>query len=281
MTATNSTAYSRDLGDELRRLRQRFTGLRGRAMAHQLGWDPSKVSNLEHGKIKGSDLDLAQYLTACGKDLDYFEDFTTRYQTAFAPYLAQAPDNVHTLTMTESTATTIRAYDVLTVNPLLRTPAYAQALEATTGRPPGDTDRQAVLRRPNGPKCVFYLHELALRLHIGNAQVMADQHRWLLANSAMLRIVPVEATTAAFQSACTLFEFDKAPPLVHWESDVARVFAQGTAAVDHAHKLFELLDSVALDHDQTKHQLGRGWPREVKAEVGAEAGALAVGTARD
>ncbi|WP_176929676.1 hypothetical protein [Lentzea albidocapillata] len=31
MTAITSTAYSRDLGDELRRLREKFTGLTGHA----------------------------------------------------------------------------------------------------------------------------------------------------------------------------------------------------------------------------------------------------------
>ena len=151
VTVTTSTAYSRDLGDELRRLRQRFTGLRGRAMALQLGWDPSKVSNLEHGKIRGTDIDLAQYLTVCGKDIDYFEDFLRRYHNAFDPCLAQAPDSLRTLAMTETMATGITAYDVLTVNSLLRTPQYARAVQAATGqrdRRPGQAGGHAPPQRP-------------------------------------------------------------------------------------------------------------------------------------
>ncbi|MFD4637885.1 helix-turn-helix domain-containing protein [Lentzea sp. NPDC058436] len=255
MTVTTSTAYSRDLGDELRRLRQRFTGLRGRAMAQLLGWDPSKVSNLEHGKIRGTEIDLVQYLTACGKDIDFFEAFLRRYHNAFDAYLALDPDNLRTLAMTEGMATSIMAYDVLTVNSLLQTPKYARAVQAATGQPIEDLDRQAVLRRPGGPKCVFYLHELALRMRLGDAEVMEEQFVWLLANSSIVRIVPEEASTAAFQSTCTLFEFDKASPLVYGESDLARVFAQGEAAVERSRRLFDLLDEVALDETRSRRKL--------------------------
>ncbi|WP_154697491.1 helix-turn-helix domain-containing protein [Lentzea guizhouensis] len=43
MTALTSTAYSRDLGDELRSLREQ-SGQTGAAFADRLGWDASKVS---------------------------------------------------------------------------------------------------------------------------------------------------------------------------------------------------------------------------------------------
>ncbi|GAA3689118.1 hypothetical protein GCM10022267_89890 [Lentzea roselyniae] len=83
MTAIASTAYSRDLGDELRRLRESCTTFNGHAMAVQLGWDPSKVSNIERGKARASEIDLVQYLATCGKDIDYFEEFRSRYHNAF------------------------------------------------------------------------------------------------------------------------------------------------------------------------------------------------------
>ncbi|GGU68176.1 helix-turn-helix domain-containing protein [Lentzea flava] len=63
MTAFTSTAYSRDLGDELRRLRETCTGLNGRNLAKKLGWDPSKVSNIEHGRARASEIDLVQLFT--------------------------------------------------------------------------------------------------------------------------------------------------------------------------------------------------------------------------
>ncbi len=110
--STPSTAYSRDLGDELRRLRETCTKLNGVALAVRLGWDPSKVSNIEHGKARPSEIDLVQYLTMCGKDIDFFEDFKRRYRNAFEEYIVQVPGNLRTAAMAESTATTITSYDV-------------------------------------------------------------------------------------------------------------------------------------------------------------------------
>lgn len=103
MTAFTSTAYSGDLGDELRRVRETCMGLNGRALAIKLGWDPSKVSNIEHGRARASEIDLAQLFTACGKNLDFLEEFKLRYRHAFDLYFAQVPDNLRTIAMTETT----------------------------------------------------------------------------------------------------------------------------------------------------------------------------------
>ncbi|PWK80951.1 helix-turn-helix protein [Lentzea atacamensis] len=167
--STPSTAYSRDLGDELRRLRETHTNLNGNALAVRLGWDPSKVSNIEHGKARPSEIDLVQYLTMCGKDIDFFEDFKRRYRNAFDEYIVQVPGNLRTVAMAESTATKIFSYDVLTVSGLLQTPGYAEGVFRECGfvveeRIPElvqiRTDRQAVLRKHNRPDCLFYIHEL-------------------------------------------------------------------------------------------------------------------------
>ncbi|SES22735.1 Helix-turn-helix domain-containing protein [Lentzea xinjiangensis] len=259
-----STAYSRDLGDELRRLRQRCTGLRGRGLAHRLGWDPSKVSTLEHGKLRASEVDLAQYVTACGKDTGYLEDFLRRYRHAFDPYVVQAPDEVRTIAMSEAVATKITAYDVMTVHPLLRTPAYAEALHVATGRAPREdceaglrlrVDRQSVLRRPNRPECLFYLHERALDTVLGDAGVMEDQYRALLADSKIVRIVPSGSTAAALHPSCALLEFENAPPVLCAESDLATLFAQDEEAVERGRALFDLLESLALTEAQSRRRI--------------------------
>src|SRR4051812_19002227 len=82
MDWTSSTPYSRDLGDELRRLRETCTQYTGAELAERLGWDASKVSTIEKGKVRATDLDLAQYLTACGKARDVIDEFTGRYRRA-------------------------------------------------------------------------------------------------------------------------------------------------------------------------------------------------------
>lgn len=88
---TPSTAYSRDLGDELRRLRETCTGLKSNELAKKLGWDPSKISTIEHGKARASEIDLIQFLSMCGKDIDYVVEFKRRYHYAFDDYIVQPP----------------------------------------------------------------------------------------------------------------------------------------------------------------------------------------------
>lgn len=262
MTAIISTPYSRDLGDELRRLRESCTEFHGRAMAAQLGWDPSKVSDIELGKARASEIDLVQYLATCGKDIDFIDWFRRRYQNAFDLYFAQVPDNVRTLAMTEAMATKIFSYDVLIVHGLMQTEAYAWALFVDSHiEAPEDIakcvqarmERQSIMRRYNRPECVFYVHELALRMQLGDAALREDQYLRLLFNTHILRIVPAHVT--AFRSSATLYEFGKAAPVVYTESDTAEVWAQDSVAVARTRRLFERLDAVALDAEQSKRKL--------------------------
>ncbi|MDT7785798.1 MAG: hypothetical protein QOF58_4217 [Pseudonocardiales bacterium] len=264
MTAFTSTAYSRDLGDELRRLRVTYTGLNGRALAIKLGWDPSKVSNIEHGRARASEIDLAQLFTACGKDLDFLEDFKLRYRHAFDLYFAQVPDNLRTIAMTETTASKITTYDKLTAPGLLQTRSYAHELIAVAAIEEPEnvemfvdlrTERQAILRRPQRPECTFYVHELALQMRLGDDRLMAEQYKRMLFRTHVLRVVPAKFMAAALWSKATLYKFEKALPVVYTENDLARVFAQDGAAVKRAEKLFARLDAIALDDVQSRRML--------------------------
>lgn len=264
MTAIISTAYSRDLGDELRRLRETCTRLGGRAMAAQLGWDPSKVSNIENGKARASEIDLAQYLATCGKDLDFLQEFSGRYRHAFEPYFVQVPTNLRTIAMTEASASKITSYDVLTVHGLVQTRSYAYSLfkeaesfdeeeiEFAVGL---RMERQAIWRRVHRPSCTFYLHQLALRVHPGDDLVKLEQCRRLLHTSHVLRIVPEHEKGAAQWSKCTLFEFEKASPVAYTEFDLARIFAQDSAAIAESRRLFRRLDALALDERRSRSML--------------------------
>jgi transcriptional regulator with XRE-family HTH domain len=265
MTAITSTAYSRDLGDELRRLREKFTTLNGFAFAEQLGWDPSKVSNIENGKARASEIDLVQYLMTCGRDNAFFERFRDRYRYAFDPYVVLVPDNLRTLAMTEAKAKKITAYDVHTVPGLIQTPQYARALFVEGGRvAPEDVEkgvrlraeRQTILRRQNPPECRFYLHELALQLKVGDDQLMEEQYLRLLFNTHILRIVPMSAGPAPIRRpARMLFTFEKHTPVAYSETDLGQVFAHEGAAIKDSREFFKWLDAHALDEGQSRSLL--------------------------
>jgi transcriptional regulator with XRE-family HTH domain len=265
MTAITSTAYSRDLGDELRRLREKHTRLTGFGFAEQLGWDPSKVSNIENGKARASEIDLVQYLMTCGRDSNYFEAFRDRYRYAFDPYVLIVPDNLRTLAMAEAQATKITSFDGLTMPGLAQTPEYARALLTEGGNEAAENiekyvqlriDRQAVMRRPSRPECTFYVHELALRMRVGSAQIMEEQYLRLLFQSHSLRIVPMSAGIAiAMRSARRLFSFEKMVPVAYSETDVAQLFAHDGKAIASSREFFKWLDAIALDEGQSRSML--------------------------
>jgi hypothetical protein len=265
MTAITSTAYSRDLGDELRRLREKHTRLTGFAFAEQLGWDPSKVSNIENGKARASEIDLVQYLMTCGRDSNFFEAFRERYRYAFDPYVVLVPDNIRTLAGAEAKAKKITTYDVHTIPGLIQTPQYARALFIDGGRVAPEnidkgvrlrTERQAVLRRHNPPECLFYVHELALQLRVGDDQLMEEQYLRLLFNTHILRIVPMSAGAAPVrQSARMLFSFEKHTPVAYSENALGQVFAHDGGAIRDSREFFKWLDACALDEGQSRSLL--------------------------
>ncbi|HEX7308464.1 DUF5753 domain-containing protein, partial [Lentzea sp.] len=165
-----------------------------------------------------------------------------------------------TLAMTEAMATKIVSYEVITVHGLLQTEGYARHLFVDSQiEAPEDIEkfvqarmaRQAIMRRPNRPECVFYVHELALRM--GDARLRDEQYRRLLWKTHVLRVVP--AHVHAFRSAATLYEFGKVSPVVYSESDTAQVYAQDSTAVARTRRLFQRLDAVALSAEQSRYRL--------------------------
>ncbi|SFR24443.1 Helix-turn-helix domain-containing protein [Lentzea waywayandensis] len=262
MTVITSTVYSRDLGDELRRLRETCTDLGGRAMAIRLGWDPSKMSTIEHGKARASEIDLVQFLTACGKDVDFFEEFRRRYEKAFDEYIVQVPDNTRTMAFAEATAKTITSYDPRSVPGLSQTPEYADALYRLGGliaeeRIPTIVqfriERQAILGRHDRPTCLFYIHEHALQQKVGDDQIMEDQCAKLLFGAPEIRIVPAHVVVPS--SGCVLWEYEKAYPVAFGETDLAKVFVQDPGAIARTRLIFDHLDEVALSAEQSRSKL--------------------------
>lgn len=262
MNGDPSTPYSRDLGDELRQVRERFTTFRSRKIARMLGWDPGKVSNIEHGKVRATEIDLIQYLGRCGRSQKFIEDFLNRYRSAFDHYFVQVPDNLRTVTMAESSADKITSYSLTTIPGLLQSEEYATALIEACGTVSPDKieahvrfriERQAILKRPNRPQCTFYIHENALRLKIGSDEVMEDQLMRLLFHTHIIRIVPAASGAAGlFMAPYVLWEYEKRSSVAYTESDLAMVFVQDLAGVKRCKSIFAHLDALALGEEQSR-----------------------------
>lgn len=262
MNGDPSTPYSRDLGDELRQVRERFTTFRGRKIARMLGWDPGKVSNIEHGKIRASEIDIVQYLGRCGRPQSFIEDFLNRYRSAFDNYFVQATGTLRTMSMAESMADKITSYDLTTIPGLLQSEAYALALYEAHGALPPDLieaavrfrmERQAIMRRHDRPDCTFYVHENALRLKVGSDEVMEDQLMRLLFHTHTIRVVPSASGPAGVLMAnYVLWQYEKRSGVVYTESDVAQVFVQDEVGVKRCKSIFVRLDALALSEEQSR-----------------------------
>ncbi|WP_245777944.1 helix-turn-helix domain-containing protein [Lentzea xinjiangensis] len=262
MNGDPSTPYSRDLGDELRQVRERFTTFRGRKIARMLGWDPGKVSNIENGKVRATEIDLVQYLGRCGRSQVFIEDFLNRYRSAFDHYFVQVPTNLRTMSMAESAADRITSYDMMTIPDLLQSEEYALALYQARGALTPELmeaavrfrmERQSILRKHDRPECTFYVHENALRLKVGSDEVMEDQLMKLLFHTHVIRIVPSASGPAGVMMAnYMLWQYEKRGSVVFTESDVAQVFVQDEVGVKRCESIFAHLDALALGEEQSR-----------------------------
>ncbi|MGI5504757.1 helix-turn-helix domain-containing protein [Lentzea sp. CA-135723] len=262
MNGDPSTPYSRDLGDELRQVRERCTTFRARKIARMLGWDPGKVSNIEHGKVRASEIDIIQYLGRCGRPQTFIEDFLNRYRSAFNPYFVQVPDNLRTMAMAEAAADKITSFVMTSMPGMVQTKEYATALFQVRGLLAPEVieravrfrmERQTILQRPNRPQCGFYIHEYALRLKVGTDEVMEDQLMRLLFHTHAIRVVPESAGAAgALPAEYMLWEYEKRGSAAYQGSDLAQVFVQDLAGVQHCKSIFKLLDALALDEEQSR-----------------------------
>lgn len=231
-------------------------------MAMRLGWHPSKVTNIEKGKARASEIDLVQFLTMCDKDIDFFENFRRRYKYAFDEYVVQVHENCArsrspSRRPRRSPATPRGAYRGWCRRRSTRTALYRVGGFVAEERIPNlvrfRIERQAILRRHDRPTCVFFVHELALRQKVGDDQIMEDQYARMLFSGLDIRIVPADVVVPS--SGCVLWSYEKAASVVYCEADLVNVFVQDPGAIARTRLLFDHLEQVALDAGQSRTKL--------------------------
>ena len=257
MDRASLTPRSRELGDELRTLREPFA--KGAEFAKSLDWDPSKVSNIERGKVHPTDVDLAQYLTACGKDRHWITEFIDHYRQAFEPYFAQHPANSKTILFAERTATAITGYGGPMIPALFQTDAYTDHVlqqgeaspEQVRAAVQSQQERRCILRSPWRPTCLFYVNESAVRALLADDRTRMDQLELLKCMSWAIRVVPADKELSS-SSGFTLYEYEKMPATAVVDCDVARVFVQDDAATSRCRRVLATLDHIALGHSESR-----------------------------
>lgn len=161
----------------------------------------------------------------------------------------------------EKLAKTICEYSPMLVPGFLQTEAYARAL-SRAARPlaskeeiEGDVhtrmERANRLLAPTGPKLWAILHEAALRITVGSAQVMREQLEHIAdvarAGHALVQVHPNAASPHHFMMGTVLLmAFADAPPVVYSEGAHTGQLIDNPALVERNQESYDLARAAAL-----------------------------------
>lgn len=258
----------REFGDAIRAL-LRAADLTNRAAAELLGWQEAKVSELVNGKEGVTDVELAKLLGLLRTPSEEFDHLMALHHDAhirdwLQPTGSGVPDRVRTLREHEKIASGIAGWSMNVVHGLLQVPDYTWHLALAKPLPELDARlvvENRVIRQTSvldGNRTVqIYMHEQALRLPVGDANVMAEQLHHLLRLSVRphltIRLIPTAfGPHAGLAGDFDLLKFKKIPEIVYLESEGANVFLEDQASVGRYETVLKSLDRTALDEVRTR-----------------------------
>jgi transcriptional regulator with XRE-family HTH domain len=276
MTRGYSTPCARELGYEMRIWRQR-AGLSATEVSRYLGWSLSKTSRAELGMYRISEVELVHYLAACKVPHEQVWDLRMLKQEeernlgywVRAIKTGQVSDRLRSLVYHESTAIRSISYEPEVIPGLLQTEDYASALiraaevsaEEFAAALKARMDRQAILQRRETAEFTFYIHENALRLPVGDQQIMHEQLLHLVFSTTRqrlgIRVVPVSAGARLARTGdFRLFEYAKEHrPVIYLDGRVGALFLDEDSFVASYRELVTKLDAIALDEGQSREFL--------------------------
>ncbi|MFF9753381.1 Scr1 family TA system antitoxin-like transcriptional regulator [Streptomyces sp. NPDC014344] len=161
----------------------------------------------------------------------------------------------------ETRAKTISEYAPMLVPGLLQTEAYARALTRATlpyasmdeveGYVRARVERQQILNDSTGPLLWEIVHEAALRVPVGGADVMAEQLAWLAelagTRGVLIQVHPYEAGPHTFMmGVVSLMTFRDAPPVAYVEGPHSGQLVDDPALVERYQTSYDLARAAAL-----------------------------------
>lgn len=117
--------------------------------------------------------------------------------------------------------------------------------------------RQQILHRSSPGHFIFYIHERALRLRVGSANVMHEQLLKLLFMAALpqvtLRVLPASAEVMAeFGNPFRLFEYREHNPLIYLDQRGSGLFMEDQDYVADYRRVLPRISSVALPESESR-----------------------------
>lgn len=227
-----STARGREFGTGLRAAIT-SAGLTSRAAADIVDWDEAKVSDVVNGKGGATQLEVAVLLGVCRVNADEIVHLLSLYgETHIRGWWQQhgtcSPIRLRTVIEHLKVAKTLISWHTHMVPVFVQTADYMrEVLRASSTAPADELEErvqaqlaiQELVRR--NVKCTVFIHELALHLRVGGAEVHAGQllHLMFMANrpNIRIRIVPAaHGAHAGLAGPFTQLTFAKYESLVWW-----------------------------------------------------------------
>jgi transcriptional regulator with XRE-family HTH domain len=240
----HTSVRSRTVAAELRSLRER-RGLSCAEVAKRLGVSASKISRIETGNSGMQVEDVAAllevYQVPAGKRHKLLDLLNRGNQRGWWERQAGLPHLWRTLIDFENKAVRIQNYESLVVPGLLQTSEYTAAMIRGTAPALSNAAldnlvasrmaRQALLTRAAPPRFLAVIHEVALRMPIGEPGVMRRQLRHLQTVAELpnveVRVVAVSAGAhAGLRGPFMILEFSEEPSLAFIENHDTGMFLE-------------------------------------------------------
>lgn len=289
MGEKDSTVRMRELGLALRKA-MLAADLDNKAMAHKLRCSQSKISNMLGARRGVSEADVATFLAHCGVVGAERDRLLRLAREAHEPsWWREQGDplagDLTTLIDHETSAVAISQYASTVIPGLLQVRDYIRAWRRVSvsaenheseERIEAQIKRQDLFNRHRAPQCGFFLDEYALRTSSAGREVMSEQVHHLLRLAVRpyvsIRIIPeAVGLHAGYLGPFTLMEFTEVHPMVHIESENAKVFAERPESIRLYREVLAALAEVALDREESREWISRrahelGAPREENDE---------------
>jgi hypothetical protein len=257
------------IGVELRNYRNQ-AGVTTAVAAKAIGCSAGKVTHLETGRNQQRPDEVEGLLRYYGAPASAVERLSSLAGRAdqrawWAPWTDVVPDWLATFVGLEGLASAVSTYEPILVPGLLQTEGYARAVTYATPRVRGDhAERFVALRLARAARLtgddLLLLHavigEAALRLDIGDPEIMRSQCRHLLALSERPNVTiqvlrPEDGLHRGVTGAFHVLEFSDVRPIAYVEIQDGALYVQDTAQVENYLASARNLASVALDPDDT------------------------------
>jgi transcriptional regulator with XRE-family HTH domain len=267
------------LGSQLRRLRE-AAGVTPDQAAWELRASRSKISRMEHGRVRFKDRDVADLLTLYGiTDEKLRARMLASAQDANAPgwwskYGDLLPDWFEEYLGLEGAASVIRTFELQFVHGLFQTEAYARAV-TLLGHKTASADeidrrvslrlkRQDIITSPEPPQVWSVMDEAVVRRSVGGRAVMRAQME-RLAEVADLPQVTIQVVPfgggghAAAGGSFTILRFaePELPDVVYIEQLTSALYLESREDVDHYREVMNELSTQALTPDRTARVLAK------------------------